>query len=334
MKIIKTKENFTLENNKIYTDKKFVAAIATLCCLLWGSAYPAVKSGYILFNIVSEDIPSKFVFAGYRFTLAGFMVLVVAQIYGKSIFRISRENFFKVFILGTTQTTLQYIFFYVGLANTTGVKGSILNSIGAFFSVILAHYIYHNDKLSKAKISGCVIGFLGVMIANFSSDLLNLSLRFTGEGFIIIAALIFSTAAIYGKRLTTTMDVMVVTGYSLFLGGILLTFLGLINGGEVTNFTVESSLLLFYMAILSSVAFSLWSLLLKHNKVGAVSVYNFLVPIFGAVLSSVFLGENILELKNIIALFFVCIGIWLVNKEKVNSNDKCIIEKNVNNQLT
>jgi len=304
-----------LDNKKIFTDKKFVVGIATLCCLLWGSAYPAIKSGYILFNIASGDVASKIVFAGYRFILAGIIVLIIAQAYGNNAFVMSRKSIFSLFILGVLQTTLQYIFFYIGLANTTGVKGSIMNATGTFFSVILAHYIYKNDKLNLKKIIGCTIGFIGVMIVNFTSDLLNFSFKFSGEGFVIIAALFFSVAAIYGKRLTKSIDVMVVTGYSLFIGGIFLTLPGIAAGGRVYHFTFSSTLLLIYMALLSSAAFSLWTLLLKYNKVGAISIFNFLIPIFGAILSSVFLGENILEIKNIIALVLVCLGIWLVNKE-------------------
>jgi drug/metabolite transporter (DMT)-like permease len=304
-----------LNKDITFTNKKFVAIIATLCCLLWGSAYPSVKSGYILFNINSSDIPSKLVFAGYRFVLAGIMVLVIAQAFGNKIFSLSKKNISELLVLGITQTTLQYIFFYIGLANTTGVKGSIMNSTSTFFSIILAHYIYKNDSLNIQKITACIIGFIGVMIVNFSSDLLKFSFSFTGEGFVILAALVFAGSAIYSKKLTKTMDVMVVIGYSLFLGGVILTLLGTLSGGRVYNFTMKSSLLLTYMGFLSAVAFTLWTLLLKYNKVGMVSMFNFLTPIFGAVLSSIFLGENILEFKNIIALVLVCLGIWLANRE-------------------
>ncbi|MNP60016.1 EamA-like transporter family protein [compost metagenome] len=55
-------------------------------------------------------------------------------------------------------------------------------------------------------------------------------------------------------------------------------------------------------------------MLLKYNKVGKVSVYNFLIPVFGALLSAVFLGESIMELKNLVALLFVSIGIYFVNR--------------------
>jgi drug/metabolite transporter (DMT)-like permease len=190
-----------------------------------------------------------------------------------------------------------------------------MNSTSTFFSILLAHYIYKNDSLNIQKITACIIGFIGVLIVNFSSDLVKFSFSFTGEGFVILAALVFAGSAIYSKKLTKTMDVMVIIGYSLFLGGLILTLLGMFSGGRVYNFTMKSSLLLIYMGFLSAVAFTLWTLLLKYNKVGMVSMFNFLTPIFGAVLSSIFLGENILEFKNIIALVLVCLGIWLANRE-------------------
>lgn len=310
---------------KIYTNRKFIAFIATICCLLWGSAYPGVKNGYILFNIASKDIPSKFIFAGYRFFIAGVILLIFSKACGKKIFNLSKAGILNLFLLGGLQTTLQYIFFYIGVANTTGVKGAIMNSTGAFFGVILAHFTYTNDKLTKNKALGCLIGFIGVIIINFNSGLLKISFNFNGDGFVIIAAFIFSVAAIYCKKLAETMDVMVLTAYSLFIGGIILIGLGLVFGGHVYRVTFKASLMLLYLALLSSIAFSLWNMLLKYNKVGLVSVYNFLTPIFGAVLSAIFLGESILELKNLFALILVCIGICLVNikkKEKLKTSIK------------
>ena len=56
--------------------------------------------------------------------------------------------------------------------------------------------------------------------------------------------------------------------------------------------------------------------MLKYNRVGMVSVFNFLEPIFGAVLSAIFPGEAFLEWKNLALLLLVCSGIWLVTLEK------------------
>ena len=62
-------------------------------------------------------------------------------------------------------------------------------------------------------------------------------------------------------------------------------------------------------------AFALWSLLLKHNRVSLVTAFTFLIPVFGALLSALFLNESILEWKNALALLLVCLGIRQVTGE-------------------
>lgn len=303
-----------MDTKKFFTDKKVIILLASFCCLLWGSAYPAVKIGYSLFNIAADNIPSKLVFAGYRFTLAGIFVLLIALILRRNRFSFTKKNIGQIALLGLTQTSLQYIFFYIGLGYTTGVKGSIINATGTFFSVVLAHFIYTNDKLTSNKIIGCIIGFAGVMTVNFSASLLNFSFSIKGDGFIMFSAFVASAASIYGKKITQVLDSTVVTGCQLFIGGFFLALSGYAGGGRIAGFGAKSTLLLIYLAILSSAAFSLWTALLKYNRVGVISVFNFLIPVFGSVLSAIFLGENVLQFKNLFALILVCAGIILSNK--------------------
>ena len=304
-----------MDTRAFFSNRKTVILLATFTCLLWGSAYPAIKNGYAMFGIAQDDIPSKLVFAGYRFIFAGLLLLVMALIMRRP-FKLSLRKLGEMSILGASQTAFQYVFFYVGLAYTTGVKGSILNSTGTFFSVLMAHFIYKNDRLSWNKSVGCLIGFIGVMVVNFVPGALDFHFTLLGEGFIIIAAFVLSAASIYGKRISQNIDSMVLTGFQLGIGGVLLTVLGYAMGGELTGFNLASSSLLIYMVFLSSAAFSLWTVLLKYNRVGLVTVFSFTIPIFGAILSAIFLGESIFEWKNLIALVLVCSGIWLVTKEK------------------
>lgn len=306
-----------MDKGKFYTNKRNIIILATICCMLWGSAYPAIKSGYLMFNIGSQDIPSKLIFAGYRFMLAGIFVLIVQVFSKKNIFEFSLRQLGQFTLMGLMQTTLQYIFFYVGLSYTTGVRGSIVNGTGTFFSILLAHFIYKNDKLNMNKIIGCIVGFTGVIIVNLKSGSLgDSSFTFMGEGFIMISAFMLSVSSIYGKKITQNQDASIVTGYQLFIGGIILTVLGFIFGGELHGFTFKSTSLLIYMGLLSAVAFVIWTQLLKYNKVGIISVFNFLVPIFGSILSAIFLGENIFDIRILIALILVCYGIYLVYRNK------------------
>lgn len=242
------------------------------------------------------------------------MLLLLALAQRRPLARLSSRQFGQLALLGATQTSLQYVFFYIGLAFTTGVKGSIMNATGTFFSVLLAHFIYQNDKLSYNKTLGCVMGFVGVMVVNLNSGLMDFSFSLMGDGFVILAAFILSASTLYGKRISQTIDPMVMTGYQLGFGGVVLAVGGYVFGGELTVHGPSSVAILGYLTLLSSVAFALWSILLKYNRVGMIAPFNFLIPVSGALLSAIFLGENILELKYAVALALVCSGIWWVNK--------------------
>ncbi|ECP5643175.1 DMT family transporter, partial [Salmonella enterica] len=270
---------------------------------------------YDLFQIATDDIPSKIVFAGYRFLFAGGLLLLFALLQRKPIGRFRPRQFAQLTLLGLTQTSLQYLFFYIGLAFTSGVKGSIMNATGTFFSVLLAHFIYQNDRLSYNKTLGCILGFAGVMVVNVSNGL-DFSFNLPGEGSVVLAAFILSAATLYGKRLSQTVEPMVMTGYQLGIGGLVLVIGGYVFGGTLTIHGFSSVAILVYLTLLSSVAFALWSILLKYNRVGMIAPFNFLIPVSGAALSAIFLGENILEWKYMIALVLVCSGIWWVNKVK------------------
>lgn len=302
-----------LRQGRLFTDRRVVIATATLCCLLWGSAFPAVKAGYALLAIAASDVASQMLFAGYRFTLAGLALLAYAALSGRPL-RLTPRQGGQVVLLGLTQTSLQYVFFYVGLAHASGVKASIVNATTTFFSVLLAHLLYRNDRLNAGKALGVLVGFAGVVVVNLSGSGLDFEFMLLGEGFIAIAAFVLAAATIYGKRLSQGLDATVMTGWQLAIGGAVLCLAGFGLGGRVGGFDLASGALLAYMALLSAVAFALWSVLLKHNPVGMIAVFNFLIPVFGVVLSALLLGETLLAWKNLAALVLVSAGIWLVSR--------------------
>ncbi len=297
----------------LYRDRRFVIGMAVLCCLLWGSAFPAVKAGYAMLHVAKTDTAAQMLFAGWRFLAAGAILLVLAGLTGKPLVP-PRDQAPKVVALGIVQTTVQYVFFYIGLAHATGVKSSIMNSTGAFFGVILAHFLYANDRLTPRKALGCLLGFLGVLAVNLGGKGLDFEFSLLGEGFVVIAAFVLAAAGIWGKTISQKMDAMVMTGWQLAIGGAALLAIGFAFGGRLEGFDIRSLALLAYMAGLSAAAFALWSLLLKHNPVGMLAVFNFLIPVFGVLLSALFLHEPVLAWKNAAALALVCAGIFLVTR--------------------
>ena len=86
--------------------------LAMICCLLWGSAFPCIKIGYNLFHIASADASSQLLFAGCRFFLAGFLVLLLGT---SGNFRLKKAEVPMAMTLAVFQTILQYVFFLVSL---------------------------------------------------------------------------------------------------------------------------------------------------------------------------------------------------------------------------
>jgi len=294
-----------------FSDRRVVVAVALGCCLLWGSAVPGVKIGYQMLGILPADTASLLLFAGLRFALAGLLLLGLALGTGRPIVP-KPGRLGELAVLGLVSTAGQYLFYYVGLAHSSGVKVSITTSTSTFFSVLLAHWLYVDDRLTGQRLLGCLLGFAGVVAVNLTGPGLDLEVSLLGEGFIVIAALLFSLAGIYGKRLSRDMEPATMTGWQLLLGGLMLTAAGVLGGGRFTGFDASALGLLVYLAALSAAAFSLWSVLLKHNPVGRIAIFNTAIPIFGVLLSALFLGEDVMEWKNVAALALVSLGIWLV----------------------
>lgn len=300
-----------LTSPSIFADRRALVAIATLCCLLWGSAVPAVKFGYGLIGIAPGDTPSLLLFAGIRFALSGLMLLGYGLVTGRQV-ALAPRRLGATALLGLGQTSAQYYCYYVGLAHTTAVKTSILSSTLVFFSVLLAHLLYADDRLTGRRVLGCLIGFAGVVAVNISASTFDLTFTLAGEGLLLVSTFVGSLAAIYGRRLSRDMDATVMTGWQLLIGGLVLTALGLAGGGHFDSVPPGAVALVFYLAAVSAVAFALWSLLLKHNAVSRVAVFNFEIPIFGVLLAALILGESVFEWKNLAALVLVSVGIWLV----------------------
>ena len=210
------------------------------------------------------------------------------------------------------QTVFEYIFFYLSLTYLSGVKGSILNSIGNFFAVILAHFAFTNDKLTVKMVVGCILGFGGVVLCCFEQGM-DFSFKFQGDGFILIAAFCFALGSVITKKVTAKSESVMVTGYQLGIGGIIIMIIGLAFGGHIKAPDVSAVFIMVYLSLLSSVAFTVWAALLKYNPVGKISIYCFLNPVFGVILSGVLLGEDIFNIRSLISLLLVSLGIYIVN---------------------
>lgn len=290
-----------------------VCALALLCCALWGSAFPCIKLGYEWLDI--EGTGSQILFAGYRFFLSGIFTFVIGCVIERKFLTMKRSSVWHIFRQGLLQTTVQYVCFYIGLAYATGAKSSIINASQGFVAIIASHFMLKSEKMTLKKAAGCVLGLTGVVVVNLAPGAWGSGFSLKGEGMIVLCTVVYGISMVLLKMISDEESPMTITAYQTLTGGALLVLTGAAAGGHVGGFTAKSVILLIYMALLSTAAFSIWTILIKYNPVGKVAVYTFTIPIFGVALSGLLLGEQVLEMKNLIALVLVSAGIIIVNKK-------------------
>lgn len=300
---------------KILMKPSIAISVAILCSVLWGSAFPVLKVSYDELQMSADDVVAKMVFAGLRFLLAGLLVLIFLFFMNRSAIKITKKQFGILLVLGVIQTAFQYYFFYNGLARVTGMQGAILSSGGIFFTILAAHFYYKDDRLSKQKVIGIIAGFSGIILANWGQSL-TLSFQWDGEGFMLMAGVTSAIATIMAKELATGIHPFAITGWQLTLGAVALLLIGFpqLEAGAI-QFNALGSGLLLYSAFLSATAFALWYSLLKYHQAGRISMYKFITPVSGVLLSALFIPGEALTWMLVIAFVMVAFGIIIVNRK-------------------
>ncbi|MDD4311090.1 MAG: DMT family transporter [Eubacteriales bacterium] len=285
--------------------------LAVLCTLLWGSAIPIVKISSPLFGIATAF--DRILFAGIRFTAAGLVTLLVARFCSPAMhpFHVSRAA--SLLGLGLVQTTAQYVCFYLGLAHALGTRTAILNTTSTFFAVFLAALFFPTERITLKKLIGCLVGFTGIVLANLGGAVGG-AFSWNGDFLILLSSFFFALGSVISKRLSRKADPIRVAGAQLSLGGAVLLSIGLVGGGALRSINLQGLLLLLYLIFLSAAAFTIWTSLLRRYDAASVSVYFFLLPVFGVALSGLLLGERIALVQTLTALLFVCTGIVIVNR--------------------
>ena len=177
------------KQKSIFTHPVVLVLGALLCCALWGSASPFIKLGgaAMIPNIPEIKVASTILFAGIRFTGAGILTVLIYSIARRKFLVPKVRNIPRILTVSAFQTVIQYIFFYIGLANTSSVKGTITSGLSGFFCVLIASLIFKQEKLTVRKIVACVLGFAGIVVVNLNG--LDPSFVFIGDGFVILSAL-------------------------------------------------------------------------------------------------------------------------------------------------
>jgi drug/metabolite transporter (DMT)-like permease len=292
-----------------------VTALAVLACLLWSTAFVAIKIGL--------EHSSPLFFAGVRFMISGLLLLPFCG--GLAVFfREVTSQTKTVLLVSLFQTFLLYALFYTGMTMVSGSFSAIVIGSSPLVAAIMAHIFMTDDKLNRRKTFFISLGITGIAILSISRTPLSMSGTHTELlGILILLASTVSSAAgnIVVAKNTHKVSPFVLNSAQLFLGGFCLFIISIpLEGVPSTSYPLEFYVSLLWLSILSATAFSIWFALLRtpQVKVSELNVWKFIIPVFGAILSWLMLPGESPEVVSVIGMSLVAVSIVLFNLPVVN----------------
>lgn len=283
--------------------------IGILFAMLWASASSATKIGI--------QSAQPLVIGNFRFFIAGFLMLGYAYLFQKN--RLPRGKEWKqLAIYGVLNVTIYLGFFVIAIKHVSAGIGSLSTATNPLIISILSAF-WLGRSVKKTEVMGLILGITGVGIATY--PLLKNSFADV-EGLIIlsISMISYSVGTVYYSSQKWDLPLLVINGWQVLLGGILLvpmTFFFTDWTNNTYDLRFWSSV--FWLVIPVSIgAVQLWLYLLKKDPIKA-SLWLFLCPIFGFIYASILLKEPI-TFYTYIGTLLVIVGLYLAQREKFKKN--------------
>lgn len=262
-----------------------------ICALLFGSAFPAIKTVYHDWESrgVEVTLSCIWLFAGIRFMIAGVGLLCVAR----QPFKELKHTSWKLLLLFTLgQSFIQYMLFYIGVDLSSGGLAAILTGSGSFWWMIMAPLLAKSPWPNKYQWAAVIAGFIGVALAVYSPGD-GAKNPLLGAALILGATLSGSIGIIIFGKIKPTMGSKAATGFSLFLGGLLLSLLGSPALVQISDLISEKVIYLtLWLSIVSGLAFAIWNHLSTIYPVSLLASYRFLIPLCGVIESLIILKSE------------------------------------------
>jgi probable blue pigment (indigoidine) exporter len=273
--------------------------------ILWASASIAGK-----FGLRSAE---PLVLFTSRFLLAGFILLMIARYVRKE--RNPEGNEWRhLFVYGLFNTAFYLGIFIIALQYITAGITALAIALNPILISIMSSIIMKRKTLYHEWIS-IALGMTGVALASYPL-LSNEEISYAGMALLMLSMLTYSYGSVYYSSVTWTLPRMVINGWQVLIGGlILLPFTVIFYKGE-NKFDLNFGLSLFWLIVpVSILSVQLWLRLLKTDAVKA-SLWLFLCPVFGISFSTWLLHEPF-TWYTVVGALLVLGALWIGQRGKL-----------------
>ncbi len=253
------------------------------------ACYPAIKLG-----LVSAP-PLRF--GGLRTLIGGLMLLLILVIRRKPLWPEARLVRW-ILPLGLLATTLTYGAMFASPAFTGAGIGSVLGNTQPLIILVLAA-LFLGEKIGLAKGLTLLLGLTGVILLSLPALREQTGHNLLGALLALGSSASAAVASVTIKKLRPGKDLLSLTGWQLVAGSVVLLILSAVFEAEESIAWTGNFVSILLLLALAGTALStwLWFWLLQRTEAGRLSLYLFLVPVFGLLIAMTGFGERLNELQ-------------------------------------
>ncbi|MCS7060645.1 MAG: DMT family transporter [Anaerolineae bacterium] len=284
--------------------------------LIWGSSFLFIKIG------LNGGLSPAMVAIGRLAVGAALLwgVVFMRRLIAPASFKYpiprGRAIWTKIALIGLVNNAIPFVLIAWGEQHISSGLASVLNASMPLFTVLFAHVLTHDDRLTWIKALGVLIGFAGVGVVigpgaqGWSGELL-------GSIAIVVASAAYAIGTVYVRKvLVGVTDPIAAGAGQLLMAFVWLSPFILLNGAVVQLHSASSAALLAVLALGllgTGLAYLIYYLLIQRAKASQMSLVTYLLPVTALIYGAIFLNEQV-TVQAVFGFGLIVMGIVLVNR--------------------
>ena len=283
-------------------------SLLTLLAIIWASAFFNIKIATYSFGPVT--------IAFLRVFFGALPVLLICYLKKIKIEAFSKDwHWFA--LIGFINLVAPFFLIAYGVKSVQSNLAAILMSTTTLSSTVLGHFYTKNERFDLTRTIGILIGFSGIVYL-FSDDFLINENNFGSALLILLGSTCYVVGGVLTLKISKKKNENVTGSILIWATIILIPLVSFIEQPWNTVPRLDSTISVIYLGLVSTgIAWLLRFRILTTNGLIFQSQVSYLIPIFGVILSYIFLRE-IITTKVLISLIAVIIGIYFVKKAGLN----------------
>ena len=284
------------------TDGGRVLIVVALTAI-YASCYATIKAGL--------PFAPPLWFGGLRALVAGLAIFGLMVILRQQLFP-ARRAWPLLLTLALTATTLAFGAMFLSPGRTGVGIASLLGNLQPLIVIVLAG-IFLSEPLTRGKLAALALGLIGVALITAPALTGPDAFGISGATLALVASVSLAISMVMVKRMPAPPNLLILTAWQSILGSLpLLAVSALVERDAAVDWTLEFVGLLLFLALVgTSFTTAVWYWLLERGDLGRLTLFLFLVPVFGLGLGA-FLFDETLGLLSVIGVVLTIVGIAVV----------------------